>query len=282
MKRAYAFFSAASPLDQQLGGHLIGFASSASFAEDKPPYSIPVTNAWKDASSANDGSYKQRHSLPLRTLYLKEFTPVIAMRGDPGLRLPKKDIGAPRLVTAMTAWFADGYFLLLMRTVLSKNSPDPCADRLATQLTYGLALFRLRANLASNLTANGLYLDDRGRPDAEIFNTKTRTFDKVPNPEELISFSDDKRKSICGPYHNRLSYSGCCANPNHPGSDYLITVSTIAPDLLTPESAIVSADGCSRDISLLAATRPVRRYTLRVEDSNCGKSAPKHVVRVLE
>jgi hypothetical protein len=211
---------------------------------------------------------------------LKELTPVIAMRGDTGLHLPKKDIGAARLVTAMTAWFADGYFFLLMRTVLSKDTPDPCGDRLSTQLTYGLALFRVRANLASNLTANGLYLDDQRRPEVAIFNTKTRTFDLLPHPEELLSFSDDKRTSICGPYYNRLLYSGCCANPGRPGADYLLTVLNVPPDQLTPQGTIPAADGCGRDINLISQPRPGKRRVLQIRDSNCGKSEPKYEIRV--
>jgi hypothetical protein len=130
-QRVYSFFNVESyPADQGVGGHLIGFASVSVPSGSR---AVPKlwTGVWKDATSPNDGEFKQAQipPLPLRTLYLKEFTPVIAFRGDTGIRRDMtnpREIALGRYLIGKTGWYHEGYFYLFMTTLMSIDVPDWC------------------------------------------------------------------------------------------------------------------------------------------------------------
>lgn len=151
-------------------------------------------NAVKQAPSDTLPEYKQAHGLPLHTLYLKEFTPVIAFRGDTGIRrdmpAPKTKLRQGRYVFGMTGWYRAGYFYLIMTTLLSSDIPDSCVPSRPTHAGEGIALFRIRADTVGTLGFRGLWLDGTKRPQVEIYRSSTlggpKSFFPLPFPEKIV------------------------------------------------------------------------------------------------
>src|SRR5207253_1654358 len=169
-RRVYAFFNPESyPGDGGIGGHLIGFASVSVPAG---AHAIPPlwSSVWKDATSPNDGDYKLTNNIPLRTLYLREVTPVIAFRGDERIR---ENIAGGRMVTGMTGWYRSGYLYLYMSTYLSFDASDyRCfSPPLPTVTISGMALFRIRVDLTGTSGFGGLWLDASKRPQVELYRS---------------------------------------------------------------------------------------------------------------
>lgn len=264
-QRVYAFFAPESyPADQAQAGHLVGFASVPVPSNSR---SIPKlwTGVWKDAASQNDAEYKLAHNVPLRTLYLQEFTPIIAFRGDAGIRRDMtnpRGIGLPRLVIGMTGWYRDGYFYLLTTTLVSTNiASDWCyTPARETRPTYGQVLFRIRADLTGTSGYGGLWLDANKRPQVELFRSTQydgpKSFIALPNPESVVSFSDDDRQKGSGPpqcadIDNRQLFTGCCTNPAVPAAYARIPYpGRPVGEQLGASSTFTFEDNCSRYVVL--------------------------------
>lgn len=255
-RRVYALFTVESyPADQGIGSHLLGFASVvvASGSRVIPPL---WSGRWKDATSLNDGEYKLNHQLPLHTLYLKEFTPVIAFRGDTGIRGDASIFGG-RYFTGLTGWYRDGYFYLFTNTLLSEDVNDHCVA-LPTRPVLGFFLARIRADSTGANGFGGLWLDGTKRPQLEVFQASTmggtKSFVALPHPENIVSFSDDN-KTIEGDACDkafRQNFDGCCSNPAVPASRALIAYPNpnAYTGLAPPSANFVWQDPCGRYIIL--------------------------------
>lgn len=218
--RVYAFFAPESyPYDQAIGGHLIGFASYP-VGEDGP-FAMPWSGAWKNALSWNDSESKLTRGAPMRTLYLTNFTPVIAFRGDGAITTPAK--AGARYVGGLTGWFDNGHFYLMLSTLLSSSLPNPSCPAY-TAHAIGMLLFRVQWD-AARADTGGLAMDAQGRPHVELYYSESPTTEKyfhpLPYPDQVISFSDDGKPWNCTS-PSRQQFSGCCSNPPVPAGYAMI------------------------------------------------------------
>jgi hypothetical protein len=280
-QRVVAFFSAeAYPTDEGIAGHLIGFASrSVANSSTADPFTIPFSGTWKNASSYNDGESKLARGVPLNTLHLKNFTPVLAARADTGIRSPS--IAGGRFFTGLAGWYSDGYYYLMTSTLLSKYFTQ--CGVYPTGHALGLMLVRFKADLTGSSGYGGLWLDSNGRPQVELYYSDTQNgtkyFHALPYPDRLLSFSDDNKVWSCSS-PNRAQFSGCCNNPAVPAANAIIEYPNDGGFVGIPSSTFVGYNGCNRYVVLSSNNPPSTGNTeariLRLTDSNgaCGAGNP--------
>lgn len=272
--RAYYFFAPESEFDGGLGGHLIGFASQATSAPLSAP--VPWGTVWRDGTSPNDGAYRLQNGLPLHTLHIGNFTPVLKFRADPSISGVLQS-GA-RVFGGLTGWYEAGWFYLLTNTLLSVDWPQDCSPvTFPTSPALGLVLFRVKHDPVAADTG-GLALDSNRRPIVEILASPSaggpKSFVPVPNSDQPISFSDDGKPWRCSE-PNRSDYSGCCTNPPFPASRALIPFPDDPGFIGLPSSVIESANGRDRFVVLSTNSPQAGDYRFRlVRVARTGLASP--------
>lgn len=272
--RFYYFFAPESKFDHGYGGHLLGFASQAATAA----LSLPVawSSVWRDTSSRNDGTFRLSNNLPLRTLHLSNFTPVLKFRADPDISGSTQE-GA-RVFGGLAGWYDGGWFYLLTSTLLSVDSTQNCNPvYYPTKPSLGLLMIRVKHDPTRN-DSGGLALDSSRRPIIEILASSypggPMAFQPLPNSDEPLSFSDDDKPWLCTS-PSRLSYAGCCSNPAFSASRTLLTFPDDPGFTGLPSNVFLSQNGRDRYVVLSSNSPQAGDYRFRLlRVSRTGLSSP--------
>jgi hypothetical protein len=262
--RVYAFFAPESQYDKGVGGHQLGFASTLVPTGSTSPFTFPASSLWRDSTSYNDGSNKLSRQVPLYTLYVSNYTPVVSFRGDTGIASQMTNNG--RYVGGLTGWYSNGYFYLLLGTGLSQWVPE-CSPSYPTSVVYG-ALLLLRVK-SDTTTANGLYLDATKRPQVEMLYSDTaggpKYFHILPHPDKVITFADDNKPYQCTG-DNRQNFTGCCDNPPVPAANAaILTFPSSVPYLgYLPSSTTPGYLGANEYVTLSEISPQAPNFNARI------------------
>lgn len=290
-QRFFAFGGIGShPLDGGDGAHLIAFAS-VSVPAGVQSFYVPFSSWWKDSSSANDPEYKLAHNIPLRTLHVKEFTPVLIFRGEGDLPVHAPGGGPaaiknPQYLHGASGWYHNGYFYLLLALNMTEYRDGVCGVPRETTGRIGLILVRVKTDLTGAHGYGGLWLDSAGRPQIDLYRvngTLPRAFVPLPHPDQVVSFTEGTYAALCAGGYNRQFFAGAGANPPEYAADFSLhypaSVGSFDQAFLLP-SSVFTFDGCTQYIVMnkevdVPPEGNTRAYVMSVTDANCSGSTPQ-------